>query len=200
MANTARRSTGREAISGATYASKYLDFVTGYSGNLTGTVNAISQSDGNTAASSTTLSEIQDATLNANAINTVACDGSGAASVMLPAAVAGTHTCAHITGDIDQTGAVTFEATDPTVGTTGKYAWQVLQPENGYGSAQAVITAGTAAAPTSTNMIYTAAAADTNFLGVGSLVHFFCIRDGQWMVKIFNIKEGTGATGTITVS
>tara|TARA_X000001382_G_C3168831_1_gene178820 strand:+ start:1368 stop:1970 length:603 start_codon:yes stop_codon:yes gene_type:complete len=200
MANTARRSDGKKSQMSASYMSKYLDFVAGNCSNLTGTPVAITQSEGNTAVGSSDAAEVLAATMNADAINTCASDGSAASLNILPVCTKGTHTVLHITGDIDQTGALTIAATNATSGAAGEFAFQVIQPENGYASAQAVITAGTAAAPTSVNMIYTAAAADTNFLGVGSLIHFFAVQENEWLVKVFNVKEGTGATGTFTVS
>jgi hypothetical protein len=61
-------------------------------------------------------------------------------------------------------------------------------------------TAGSNLVPTSETLIYTPAAADTNALGIGSVIHFYAPVDGQWLVKINFIPEGTGATGAFTVS
>ena len=61
-------------------------------------------------------------------------------------------------------------------------------------------TAGTALAPTTVNIIYTPAAAATNILGPGSMIHFYCPKDGQWLVKFNSVAKGTGATGAITIS
>ena len=63
-----------------------------------------------------------------------------------------------------------------------------------------VITAGTAAVPTSVTLIYTPAAADTNVLGIGSTIQFYAPVANQWMVRVNAIAEGTGATGTFTVA
>ena len=60
--------------------------------------------------------------------------------------------------------------------------------------------AGTLAAPTSLKLIYTPAAANTNFLGAGSMFHFFAPVDGEWLVQIWCIPEGTGATGVLTTA
>ena len=61
-----------------------------------------------------------------------------------------------------------------------------------------VETAGTAEAPTSIKLVYTAAAADTNFLGAGSVIQFYCPKNDQWLVRVTNIVEGSGATGVFT--
>ena len=58
-----------------------------------------------------------------------------------------------------------------------------------------VETAGTYIATTSEYLVYTAAAADTNILGVGSMIFFYCPKDGEWLVKMSLYGLGTGVTG-----
>ena len=81
------------------------------------------------------------------------------------------------------------------------FAKQVIGPELGDcdGTAQTVVTAGLPSAPASNRLIYTPASAATNFLSVGSIIHFYCPVDNQWLVKVRNVKEGAGSTGTFTV-
>ena len=97
---------------------------------------------------------------------------------------------------------MTFEARGAAVATsTAVLAKQLIGPLNEHGaSAQTVETAGTAEAPTSVKLIYTAAAANTNFLGVGSVIQFYCPKDDQWLVRVTNIAEGDSSTGVFTVA
>ena len=61
-------------------------------------------------------------------------------------------------------------------------------------------TASDSIAPTSVNLIYTPATATTNFLGIGSMLHFYAPVENQWLVNGFFVPTGTGATGAFTVS
>ena len=138
-------------------------------------------------------------TLVANAISTFAGDGSAATLVNLPAATAGTYCVLQITGDIDEANAFAIQ----TNAATDVYAHQVVTMDHagvGTGSGIGIKTAGTAAAPTSVELIYTAAAANTNFLGVGSEIFFYCATAGEWLVKVKAIAEGNGTTGAFSVA
>jgi len=186
-------------------APAYLDFCAGHQGNLTATGVAITDAEADSAASSASAANILAATMAPNAVNTCAFDGGAAGSIYLPDAVKGTHLAVEITGDIDQTNALTIFArgaavvSASTVDTTPVFAKQVVGIING-ATASAVETLGTSSTPTSIKMIYTAAAADTNFLGAGSMIHFFAPSDGEWLMKMWCIPEGTGATGAWTTS
>ena len=184
----------------------YLDFCAGYQGNLTATAVAVTDAEADSAASSASAGNILAATFAPGAVNTLAFDGGAAGSVYLPDCVKGTHFAVEITGDIDQTNALTIFArgaavvSASTVDTTPVFAKQVVGCING-ATASSIETLGTSAAPTSIKLIYTAAAADTNFLGAGSMIHFFAPKNGEWLVNADNnIPEGTGATGAWTTS
>ena len=80
------------------------------------------------------------------------------------------------------------------------YAKHVIGPLTNSGeTAQSVRTAGLPSAPASNRLIYTPAAASTNFLSVGSVIHFYCPVANQWLVRVYNVAEGNGNTGTFTV-
>ena len=184
----------------------YLDFCAGYQGNLTATAVAVTDAEADSAASSASAANILAATFAPGAVNTLAFDGGAAGSVYLPDCVKGTHFAVEITGDIDQTNALTIFArgaavvSASTVDTTPVFAKQVVGCING-ATASSIETLGTSATPTSIKLIYTAAAADTNFLGAGSMIHFFAPKNGEWLVNADNnIPEGTGATGAWTTS
>jgi hypothetical protein len=186
-------------------SSRELDFLLGNCKNFAGTVVAITDTEADNGPGGNAAAKIA-AQMNADALNTCAFDGGAAGEIYLPAATANTHLALHITGDMDEANALTITATEAADGafavTSGLFAFGVIGPKYG-GTAttpQSVITAGTAAAPTSVNLIYTPGATATNFLSINSIIHFFCKDEGQWMVGVYNINEGTGATGAFTVS
>ena len=182
-----------------------MDYCAGYQGNLTATAVAVTDAEADSAASSASAGNILAATLAPGAVNTYAHDGGAAGSVYLPDAIKGTHLAMECTGDIDQTGATTIftqgaaVVSASTVDTTPVFAKQVIGLING-ATASSIETLGTLAAPTSLKLIYTAAAADTNFLGAGSIFHFFAPVNGEWLCKVWCIPEGTGATGVFTTA
>jgi hypothetical protein len=183
--------------------STYLDFVSGHQGRLTETPVAITDGEADSAAATPNAANILAATLAAGAVNTYASDGGAAGQMFLPEATAGTHLAVEITGDIDgSTGTHTINTSgSANVTTSNVFAKQVIACQQGGHTAvaQAVETGGTYAAPTSKRLIYTPAAADTNCIGVGTMIHFYAPVTGEWLVKINNIKETTGATGALTV-
>jgi hypothetical protein len=182
----------------------YFDFCSGFQGNLTATGVDVTQAEGvaGVKGGDETLAEVDAATFIAGAVNTFAGTGAAATSTYLPPAVQGTHLVIDVTGDIDQTGKWSIHANN-SVGTVkpagNVLAKQVIGHHNG-ATAMTVETAGTYAVPTSQNLEYTAAAADTNLIGAGTMIHFYCPVDGQWLVKINPVSEGTGATGALAVS
>jgi len=196
---------GLHQVTGKGLFLNYTNFLAGNTVNLTETVVAVTQGEGEDAdvGSSPTAGEILLATLTANGIHTFAGDGSAVTSIYLPSADADTHVAVRITGDIDQTGAVTIaargSATETTRGGTAVFAKQVIGPRHG-NLPDSIVTDGTDSAPTAIKLIYTAAAADTNFLGVGSVIHFYCQTAGQWLVRVFDVPEGTGLTGAFTTA
>ena len=183
---------------------EYLDFCSGFVGNLTETGVDVTQAEAvaGIKGGDETLAEVDAAMFIAGALNTFAGDGSGAGSSYLPRANKGTYLAVEVTGDIDQTGAWTIHANN-TVGTiqpTGSVLAKQLISVHLNDTVTPIETAGTYALPTSENLVYTAAAADTNILGPGSMIFFYCPKDGEWLVRVQPIGEGTGATGVFTVS
>ena len=115
----------------------YLDFCAGYQGNLTATAVAVTDAEADSAASSASAANILAATFAPGAVNTLAFDGGAAGSVYLPDCVKGTHFAVEITGDIDQTNALTIftrgaaVVSASTVDTTPVFAKQVIGLING---------------------------------------------------------------------
>ena len=182
----------------------YFDYCSGFQGNLSETGIEVTQAEGvaGVKGGDETLAEVDAATFIAGAVNTFAGTGAAATSSYLPPATKGTHLVVEVTGDIDQTGKWSIHCNN-SVGTVKPVqqvlAKQVIGHHNG-ATAMTVETAGSYDLPTSTNLEYTAAAADTNLLGAGSVIHFFAPVNGEWLVKINPISEGTGATGALAVS
>jgi hypothetical protein len=198
-----------ENINTGGVSSKYLDFVSASCSNLTGTPRVMTDAHVDAAAAGTiSAAEHLLVQITPNALSTCAFTADAAGEVYLPPAIANTHCALKILGDMDAANALTFVATEtvaPTggVATTGKFAGAQIIGPNYPGTAtnpQSVITVGTNVAGTSVNLIYTPAAAATNFLSLNSIIHFYCKDEGFWMVKVENIAEGTGATGAFTVS
>jgi hypothetical protein len=196
--------TGNTTLGGV-LSNRQLDFLTGNCKNFAGTLVAISDSEAEAGVGGNAAAKIA-AQMNADALNTCAFDADAAGEIYLPAATANTHLAVHIIAAISGgTNALTITATealdDTFAATTGVFAFQQIGPLHGGGVAgHSVITGGSAGSPVSVKLIYTPAAATTNYLGVGSVIHFYCQTAGEWMVRIFNVPEGTGATGALTVS
>ena len=207
-ANTSAISaSGGQQLSGQ-LSSNYMNFVSGYLGDLASEVSksitdAVADTGG--AAGGTSVVGIGAATLSGSTINDLLFTGDAAGRVFLPTATADTHLAVQITGDMDAANALTFQTSmSSAVGESTNdavFAKQVIGPEMGDcdGTAQTVVTAGLPNVPVSKRLIYTPAAAATNFLSVGSIIHFYCPIDNQWLVKVYNKKEGAGSTGTFTV-
>ena len=193
--------------------SNYLDFLSGFVGNLTAVSKSLTDAviDAAGAAGGGGVAAIGNATVSASAVNDFLGTSDAVGGVFLPTATADTHLAILISGDMDAANAITFHTSGSgAVGETSDdavYAKQVIGPERGDASAtaQTVVTAGVVGSGNSTDaglsnrLIYTPAAAATNFLQVGSMMHFYCPVDNQWLVKVFNVKEGAGSTGTFTV-
>jgi len=199
--------SGGQKLSGL-LSSNYMNFLSGYLGDLASEVSksitdAVADTGG--AAGGTNVAGIGAATLSGSTINDLLFTGDAAGRVFLPTATVDTHLAVQITGDMDAANALTFQTSmSSAVGqdtNDAVFAKQVIGPELGDcdGTAQTVVTAGLPSAPASNRLIYTPASAATNFLSVGSIIHFYCPVDNQWLVKVFNVKEGAGSTGTFTV-
>jgi len=126
----------------------------------------------------------------------------------LPTATKGVHLCLDY-ADIPDAGTAAqtiacnggaLLSTGSTLISGGVFAKQVIGGQLGNGTnAVAIETVGTSGAPTSVNLIYTPTSAN-NALGVGSVLHFFCPKTGEWLCKTFFVQQGSGATGAYTVS
>ena len=189
----------------ASYLTKYLDFLSGNQGNFAGTGIDVTEGEATAALAAISSPDAADtlaASLIPDAINTCNATGAGAGTMHLPNAVKGTHLCISYTQSPDATtGAHTIACAGGTgVTGTNELAKQIIGNLNGGIAGSAVLTAGTAANPTSVNLIYTPAAAATNGLGTGSVIHFFAVEDGEWLVRADMAPEGTGATGAFSVS
>ena len=190
---------------------KYLDFCAGYQGNLSATGISVSEAEAVAALAAVSSADQGDsyaATLIANAVNTSAVTAAAAGTIHLPTASKGTHLCLDYADVPDgSTGVHTIAvnggallSTGSTLIAGGVLAKQVIGGQLGNGSnAVAIETAGTYSAPTSVNLLYTPTTGN-NALGAGSVLHFFCPKDNEWLVRTFFVQQGTGATGAYTVS
>jgi len=196
------KNVGDGDFSDAKFLSRYLDYLAGYQGNLSATGIDISDAEAVAGLATATTAEILATTLIKGAVNTFAGTNSAAGSMCyLPAAVAGDHLVLDITGEIDDTtAALPIKCVGAPGASSNVFAKQHVAVHSAAIAAQSVETAGTYSAPTSVNLIYTPAAAATNCLGPGTMIHFFAPVDDEWLVRIDAVQKGTGATGTLTVS
>ena len=190
-------------------AGVYLDFCAGYQGNLLATGISVSEAEAVAALAAVSSADQGDsyaATLIAGAVNTSAQTGAGAGTIHLPTATKGVHLVLDYADVVDgSTGAQTIAcnggallSTGSTLISGGVYAKQAIGSGTGV-AGNTIETAGSYNAPTSVNLIYTPTTGN-NFLGAGSMIHFFCPTDGQWLVNMKYVQQGTGATGALTVS
>tara|TARA_R110002167_G_C12413553_1_gene628162 strand:- start:41 stop:709 length:669 start_codon:yes stop_codon:yes gene_type:complete len=190
--------TGANTFSGG-MSGNYLDFLSGNLSNLTGTPITPNDAAVDLAAATANAANILAVTLIANAINTLpdwAADAAG--SVYLPVCTKDTHVVLRLLGDMDAANALNIFARGAVgAGTDVVFNKQVIGTDGAPGS---VITAGTAAVPTSVQLIHTYAAAATNQLWTGSTLHFYATEDNRWQVKILATAETTGITGAYTVA
>tara|TARA_R110000787_G_scaffold167856_9_gene280804 strand:- start:3 stop:593 length:591 start_codon:yes stop_codon:yes gene_type:complete len=177
----------------------YLDFATGNLANLTATPITPNDAAVDLAEATANAANILAVTLIPNALNTLPDYISNATgAVYLPVCTKGTHVALTLLGDMDEATAFNIYAQGAVGESDAVFAKQVVSAigKGGIG----VITAGTTAVPTSVKLIYTPATADTNVLGIGSTLQFYAHKDGEWLVRVGAIAEGTGATGTFTVA
>ena len=180
----------------------YLDFVSGNQSNLTATGITATDAIMIAALAAGSAAAVLAGTLVANAVNHMDDAHSAAGCVFLPQAVKGTHLVCDYTQSPDaHASAHSFKCEGGTgVGAGDVFAKQVVGDVIGLAVATSVETAGTNLVPTSKQLIYTPAAATTNTLGPGSMIHFYCHVHGQWLVKMSLVNQGTGATGAWTVA
>jgi hypothetical protein len=191
--------------------SKYLDFTSGYLGNLTATGVTISEAEAVAqlaAVSSAVQADSFAATLIPNALNICDVTVAAAGDICLPEATKGVHLAMRYEQHPDGAAAEhritcnggALSATGTTLISGNVFAKQIIGGQLGNGSnAVAVVTAGTASAPTSNKLIFTATTGN-NFLGDESILHFYCPSDGEWLVNCFFVQQGTGAAGAYTVA
>ena len=180
----------------------YLDFVSGYQGNLTATGITATDAIMIAALAAGSAADILAGTLVANAVNHINdAHASAANCVFLPNAVKGTHLVCDYTQSPDGHASThSYKANGGTnAGAGAVFAKQAIGTING-ATASSVETGGTNLVPTSEILHYTPAAATTNSVGPGSMVHFYCPEDGIWLVKIVEVAQGTGATGAWSVA
>jgi len=182
----------------------YLDYLSGYQGNLVAQGVDITDAEAVLGLATATAAEILDCTLINGAINTFAGTNSAPGTLCyLPPATRGSHMVLDITGEVDDTtGALPIKCVGAVGSTDNVFAKQTLSL-NGTGATLAgrqLETAGTALAPTTVDIIYTPAVAATNIFGPGTIIHFYCPKDGQWLVQFRPVSKGTGATGAITIA
>ena len=176
---------------------EYLDFCGMYQGNLKATGITATDAIMIAALGAGSTAAILAGTLVASAVNYMNdAHASAANCVFLPDAVKGTHLACDYTQSPDGHASVHgFKANGGTSAGPAVFAKQVI----GYASPTDVDThvetAGTNLAPTSVILNYLPAAATTNGLGVGSQIHFYCPKDGEWLVKMSLYGLGTGVTG-----
>ena len=196
------KNVGDGDFSDAGFLSRYLDFMAGYQGNLSATGIDITDGEAVAGLATATTGEILATTLIPGAVNTFAGTNSAAGTFCyLPKAIKGTHIVLDVTGEIDDaTDALPIKCVGAPDAGSNVFAKQVIAVHSAAIAAQSVETAGTYAAPTTVNLIYTPAAAATNCLGPGTMIHFFAPVADEWLVRIDACQKGTGATGTLTVS
>jgi hypothetical protein len=203
------KNVGDGDFSDAGFLSRYLDFLAGYQGNLSTTGISVSEAEAVAALAAVSSADQGDtyaATLIVGAVNTSAQTGAGAGTIHLPSAVAGNHLCLDYADVVDgSTGAQTIavrggalSSAGSTLIASGVLAKQTIGSATGV-AGNTIETAGTYAAPTSVNLIYTPTTGN-NWLGAGSVIHFFAPVDDEWLVRIDHVQQGTGATGALSVS
>tara|TARA_R110001583_G_scaffold157212_1_gene309127 strand:+ start:105 stop:701 length:597 start_codon:yes stop_codon:yes gene_type:complete len=180
----------------------YLDFIAGYQGNLTATGITVTAAIEAAALAAGSAADILAGTLVANAVNHMNSAHSEAGCVFLPNAVAGAHlVCDYTQSPDEHASAHSFKCAGGTgAGAGAVFAKQTHGTPVGENVATCIETGGTNLLPTSVQLIYTPAAAATNTLGTGSMIHFYCIKDGEWLVKMELINQTTGVTGVWTVA
>ena len=184
------------------YIKKYCDFLSQNTADLATATIADSDID-DVVAGGATASEIAAVRLAPDTLSVTPWIANAAGAVYLPKALAGT-LCVLELGDMDEANALTIYARGAAdASTTATFARQYIYNQVGYGTNdstdQQILTTGTHAVPTAIKVVYTPAATADNMLGAGdSFLYFFCASDDQWLMRVVNRTEGTGADGTWT--
>tara|TARA_Y100000310_G_C20317625_1_gene639204 strand:+ start:61 stop:663 length:603 start_codon:yes stop_codon:yes gene_type:complete len=181
---------------------EYLDFCGMFQGNLTATGITATDAIMIAALAEGSAADILAGTLVANAVNYMADDHASAANcVFLPDAAKGTHLACDYSNSPDGHASVHgFKCNGAAGARSAVFAKQVVGYSVETDKDTHVETGGTNLIPTSVVLNYLPAAATTNTLGVGSQIHFYCPKDGQWLVKMALYNLGTGATGVWQVA
>lgn len=195
---------GLHQVAGKGLSLNHLDFLAGNTANLTGDGVAILDAQADAGEAAPTVANIKSATLSGSAVNTCNHGGAAAGAIYLPAAEADTHLALRFAAELNAGGhsrkfniVSTGSAPEVLRGNTAVFAKQVIGPI--YNNIPAsVVTTGTDAVPTGNKLVYTVGNGN-NILGNTSVIHFYCQTEGQWLVKVFNVAQGTGANGAFTI-
>ena len=176
---------------------QYLDFCGMFQGNLTATGITATDAIMIAALAEGSAADILAGTLVANAVNYMNdAHGSAANCVFLPDAARGTHLACDYSQSPDGHASVHgFKCNGAASARSAVFAKQVFGYSVETDKDTHVEAGGTNLIPTSVALNYLPAVATTNTLGVGSQIHFYCPKDGQWLVKMALYNLGTGATG-----
>ena len=184
-----------------TLDSTYLDFLSGFEGNLTGANGLQGANTTQAAGANAVAANATDAARNVfllvnNAVNNIAVTAAADTTMgYLPAATKGDHLVIHLAGVFAANGAnrtATLFANQSANG-AGNNRFSAGQTPDGSSGAAARATA------ISRRLVYTATQnAATNALGQGSKIHCYAPVDGQWLVKVFPSRQGTGVSGALT--
>ena len=169
---------GRTEFTG-TIKNRQLDFLTGNLKNLSGGVMI---------PPALPIHPKIDSQIKNGALNTWGGSNSveGWTEIYLPAATANSHLALLI--DHVPNNGLTVYATSASLSTAGKYAFQQVGPLYGDGGA----TTSWSPPALSTRLVYIPHVPDGNFLGLYSVIHFYCQTAGEWMVRIFNVPDRIG--------
>ena len=154
---------------------------------LFGFANLVDPASGLTAVALTSNEVDADPTLGTDTINTAAFDANEAVDITLPPAKVGAYVVWRQSALADEANAMDWIC----AGTDTFEANQVCSI--GELAAQHDTTVGT-----DVKLIITPAATNPGWGSVGSQIHFFCRKDGKWLVKVQGMKLGTGAVGTLS--
>ena len=183
---------------------KQLDFLMGYTSNLTGTVNAISIAEAEAAEIDQTpgAAAIALATITANALNTTTINGSsGTTAAYLPGATAGTH-CALVMADPSSTNELVVYASNTTYNSAGEAARIAAGGTAAVFGAIPVAGSGSGAGlshdiSNGSEKTLTITPGGTNCCyKVGGVFHFYCVEDGVWAVALHSNAKGTALSAT----
>ena len=202
MSRTARSSSGTIAEPSNSYIKSYCDFLSQNTADLA-VVTTVDDAAVDLAANTVNAANIAAARLAPNTLTVTDWAADAAGSLYLPKAEPGAY-CVLELGDMDANNALTIftrGAADAT--TTAVFARHYVYNQVGYGTNDAtdqqILMSGTYAVPTAIKLIYTPAATADNMLGAGdSFLYFFCATADEWLVRVVNRTEGTGADGTWT--